>query len=113
MLKELLKVASKLDALGLYKEADTVDALIGKLTVKEAGYASDPAPEAYMGFDPEILIQAYKDVNDAGMGILETDQYRSAEEAFDSYLGNGMESPLEEDDLERYNNLSPRERGDL
>lgn len=34
MLKELLKVANKLDALGLSKEADTVDSLIQKI----AGY---------------------------------------------------------------------------
>ena len=34
MLKDLLKVANKLDALGLSKEADTVDALIQKIGSK-------------------------------------------------------------------------------
>lgn len=110
MLKDLIKIASKLDALGLYKEADRVDILIEGLVTKRAGYASDPAPEVFMGFDRDILIQAYDDVNNPNMGIWEPDQYRSASDAFDSYLGNVRVSRLDEGEVERYNNLTPKER---
>lgn len=40
MLKDLVKMASKLDALGLSKEADTIDALIRKI----AGSDEDDSP---------------------------------------------------------------------
>ena len=45
MLKDLVKMASKLDALGLSKEADTIDALIRKIASREdelQSYMSDP-----------------------------------------------------------------------
>ena len=45
MLKDLVKMASKLDALGLSKEADTIDTLIRKIASREdelQSYMSDP-----------------------------------------------------------------------
>jgi hypothetical protein len=45
MLKDLVKMASKLDALGLSKEADVIDTLIRKIASREdelQSYMSDP-----------------------------------------------------------------------
>lgn len=45
MLKDLVKMASKLDTLGLSKEADTIDALIRKIASREDelhSYMSNP-----------------------------------------------------------------------
>lgn len=45
MLKDLVKMASKLDTLGLSKEADTIDALIRKIASRKDElnrYMSDP-----------------------------------------------------------------------
>ena len=106
MLKDLIKMAGKLDALGFKREADVVDAIIGKLVTKRAGYASDPDPKVFMGFNPDILIQAYKDVKDPNTGLWEGPQYGTSAEAFDAYLLNTDIGPLNEREVERYSKLS-------
>ena len=106
-------MAGKLDALGFKREADVVDAIIGKLVTKRAGYASDPDPKVFMGFNPDILIQAYKDVEDPNTGLWEGPQYKTSAEAFDAYLLNTDIGPLNEREVERYSKLSGDTRARL
>ena len=56
MLKDLVKMASKLDALGLSKEADTIDTLIRKI----AGSDEDDSPPE--GMSQEKCEQSKKDI---------------------------------------------------
>ena len=106
-------MAGKLDALGFKREADVVDAIIGKLVTKKAGYASDPDPKVFMGFDRNILFQAYKDVEDPDTGLWEGPQYKTSAEAFDAYLLNTDIGPLNEREVERYRKLSGDTRNKL
>jgi hypothetical protein len=113
MLKDLIKMAGKLDALGFKREADVVDAIIGKLVTKRAGYASDPNIKDFMGFDPDILFQAYKDVENPNTGLWEGPDSGTSAGAFDAYLLNFDIGPLDESETKRYNKLNGDTRAKL
>lgn len=78
MLKELLKVATKLDQLGLNKEADTIDKLIRKIATMNAtdydlmGLEDDDRP---LGGSEESESAFYEARSDEG----EESDYKSAE----------------------------------
>ena len=113
LLANLIKMAGQLDAIGFRKEADFADSLIRKVVTKRAGYASDPDPKVFMGFDPGILFQAYKDVENPNTGLWEGPQYKTSAEAFDAYLLNTDIGPLDESEAKRYRKLSGDTRAKL
>jgi hypothetical protein len=113
LLANLIKMAGQLDAIGFRKEADFTDRLIRKVVTKRAGYVSDPNIKDFMGFDPDILFQAYKDVENPNTGLWEGPDSGTSAGAFDAYLLNFEIGPLDKSETERYNKLNGDTRAKL
>ena len=75
MLKELLKVANKLDALGLSKEADTVDALIRKM----AGIGDRKDPD----FEPGGVAEGWSNYSQAEHDVWQRETHNVGLAAWD------------------------------